>query len=141
MDLKEKQTKDELRVSRNKLLGDYETITAEESNASQSYLSAEITKEEQVNLQNVIIEQNKTDLQNAGDNLQKSEMLYAAGAVSKQEVDDNKVAVSQLESVLDQNIRQLEIIKNSNETQNRETYFQSAKKSITEQISAIANVN
>lgn len=137
LDMKEQQTKDELRISRNKLRGDYETILADENSASDSYLSAEITKEEQLGLQNIIVEQNRIDLQNARDNLQKSELLYAAGAVSKQELDDNQVLVGQLESTLDQNIRQLEIIKNSNEAQSREAYYQSAKKSLLEQISGI----
>lgn len=137
LDLQEKQMKDELRVSRNKLRGEFQTMAAEESSASQTYLSAGITKEEQINLQNVIIEQNRADLQNARDNLEKSEMLYAAGAVSKQEADDNASAVSRLESVLEQNMGQLEIIRSSNETQSREAYFKSAKAAITEQISAI----
>lgn len=137
LDLKEKQVKDELRVNRNKLQGDYETILADESTASQSYLSSEITKEEQVNLQNIIIEQNRTDLQNATDNLRKIETLYAVGAVPKQDADDSRAAVSQLESTLEQNIRQLEIIKNGSETQSRDAYFQSAKKSLLEQISGI----
>lgn len=137
LELKEAQLKDELQINRNRLQGEYEAILADERDADRSYLNAEITKEEQINLQNIIIEQNRTDLQNAEDHLQKIEALYTAGTVSEQEAETYRETVGHLESTLEQNVRQLEIIKSANDAQSRDAYFQSAKKSLLAQMAGI----
>ncbi|MCL2164931.1 MAG: HlyD family efflux transporter periplasmic adaptor subunit [Oscillospiraceae bacterium] len=137
LDLREKQSKDEQRINIGKLQGEYEMLAAEENSLSKSNLSAKVTKEDQLNLQNIIIEQSRANLADAREDLLKIEALYAAGAVTRHEVDDQRALVDGLENSLSQSSMQFEIIRLSNETQSREEYFRSAKKSIQEQISAI----
>ena len=139
LDLRELQKRDELTVSRNRLLGDYESVSAEERNASEALLNAVVTKDEQFRLQEMIIEQNRTDLQTARDDLQRYEILYEGGALPKTELDAHKAAADRLESALEQNRQQLEVIRNSNETLSKEAYYQSMKNSIQAQISGIDN--
>lgn len=139
LDLQEKQKKDELLVNKNKLKWDYSSLEAEEKNASQSFLSAEVTKDEQIRLQNIIIEQNKKDLQTAEENLQKTEILYNSGVISKSEVDKSQAEVNQIKSQLSQNNTQLEIIKNTSQTQSRQDYYNSSKNSLQAQINGLDN--
>ena len=135
--LKELQMRDELTINRNKLLGDYESISVEESDASQTLAYAAATKDEQIRLQEMIIEQNRTSFQNAADELHNCETLYERGALSKKELDSQQAEVTRLESALNQSRQQLEVIMNSNLTLSKEAYYRSMKNSIQAQIGGI----
>ena len=137
LDMQELQKKDELMISRNELMGEYQSTLVEEKNDSQSLSNAEVLKDAQIRLQEMIIEQNEANLLEAREDLNKYEQLFDSGALTKQELDDKYAAVSRLESTQSQSMQQLEIIKDSNEPLSKSTYYNSLRNSILEQVDEI----
>ncbi|MDR1688275.1 MAG: HlyD family secretion protein [Clostridiales bacterium] len=133
LDIEQQKARDTMQANRTALLGEYNTLTAQEASSGTNAQKQNDAKQSQIRLQNIIIEQTENELKRAEDELQKAEVLYSSGVIAESDYLQAQKAVTAANNLLIQNRQQLDVI-SQGEAEADEAYYNAAKAALEEQI-------